>query len=439
MRNQPLPAPPAEIVEERLEAMRLGELRVDRRHAVLAIGAAQPLVGLAQRLVGDGEHHREAQPAAPRALEPGLVGLLMRGAVPGRPAVEDRRTEIRLGTQQEAVAAVLGAGADRVGARAELQVIAVEQVLAAERQEGGTRRRAEVAAVLAHQIEVGAVVLAQRAVDSVLGIEGRAREHAATVGEIREEMQVEIGVAAHRVAALGGRRPVRRRLRDRLDHGAHARRREAAAAGAVAAAAGHFEEQRLARLLRLTDATRALAASAARRERRTGPARLDAGRQVPTLPGVGIRDLGESAVARRGRLADAAGTLAGSAARRDDAAHGIGLDARDRVAALTRVRRRQLDEVALAGAELRFEGAAGALALRATRRDRGAHAARLDARDRIAALAGVRLRQLDEARLTRAEVRLARAARALPRTAARRDGSADAVRLDAGNRVAALA
>ena len=139
----------------------------------------------------------------------------------------------------------------------------------------------------------------------------------------------------------------------------------------------------------------------ARRDRGAHAARLDAGDRVAALAGVRLRQLDETRLARRRGFADAASALSLAAAGREEAAHAARLNARDRVAALPRVRLRKLGQSGLAGAEAGFADAARALALAAARRDRGAHAARLHAGQSVPALTRVRLRQLDETGLAR--------------------------------------
>jgi hypothetical protein len=79
-----------------------------------------------------------------------------------------------------------------------------------------------------------------------------------------------------------------------------------------------------------------------------------------------------------------------------------------------------------------------ALAFTAARRLRHTDAARLNPRQRVTALAAVRLRDFVQTRLTRTEAGLAQTTRPLALTAARRLRDTDAARLKPRQRIAAL-
>ena len=185
-------------VDERLERDRISELLIDRRHRIGAVDAPLVLVAEAEGLVRDGEHRDEPEPALIRALEPPVVHLLVRRRVPRGPAVEDGRPErrVRVVSRSGSYGIVDGR-----------KMIAVEELLAAVPDPGGTARCRQLAARLGHQVAVRAVVGTKSHVDIVAdGIVRRPGEDTATVPGVGEHVDVYVGVAAERaVARLRGR------------------------------------------------------------------------------------------------------------------------------------------------------------------------------------------------------------------------------------------
>ena len=161
MRNQPAVGAAVQA-RRRSSSKSLGrfDLRVDRRHRVGAVGVpGRDLSSLAaQRLVGDRELDHQPQAAPPGALEPLVVDLLVRRAAPGRPAVEQRRAEVRsrAAPDEKAVDEAVRPEAGLHGPGAEEMV---DEVLAVEEEE----------------VVIGAVGVEQRIADAGIELESRSR------------------------------------------------------------------------------------------------------------------------------------------------------------------------------------------------------------------------------------------------------------------------
>ena len=93
------PGAAGQAIDEALELPRLAQLIHDVKHRVFAdwprCRTRRLQRGLAQRLDVRRKQRGRAQAAAPRALQPDVVGLLVGGAGPLRPAREVGRAELR--------------------------------------------------------------------------------------------------------------------------------------------------------------------------------------------------------------------------------------------------------------------------------------------------------------------------------------------------------